>query len=159
MNLPHPTVGRKAPTINIAVAVSLLFAASAFAQEFQGDVIEPGSKTKWQLRTDTNQQTAIYSMATGKPKFVGSMNSKNKPLAVQQMDKLLETGRMATFRKVAGPHKEPIAEGAGPLSIRFEVNNGVQGASISGVRLTMVEAKGLRDVIWRLESFVAQIKR
>lgn len=145
--------------MNIAVAVSLLFAASAFGQEIQGDVVEPGSKTKWQLRTDPNQQVAIYSMTTGKPKFVGSMNSKNKPLAVQQMDKLLETARMAAFRKVAGPHKESIAEGAGPMNIRFEVNDGVQSASISGVRLTMVEAKGLRDVIWRLESFVGQIKR
>lgn len=157
MNLPRLKVSWKELALNLTIAASLFFAASAFG-EGQADVIEPSSKTKWQLRSEAGQQVAVYSMATGKPKFVGSMNPKNKPLAVQQMDKLIDAGRMATFRKVTGPHQEVIAERAGPLDIRFEIKDGVQSASVSGVRLTMAEAKGLRDLIWRLESFASQIK-
>lgn len=159
MKLPRLKVSWKAVAMNLVVAASLLIGAPAFGQS-QADVVEPGSKTKWRLRVETGgTDIAIYTLATGKPKFVGLVTSKNKPQAVQQMDKLLETARTAAFRKVTGPHKEDVAQGAGPLSIRFEVNEGVQSASISGARLTMADARALRDLIWRLESFTGQIRR
>lgn len=135
-------------------ALLVLLAVSAMATE--GDVIEPNTKTTWKLKVNKDGGQQTVNVYTSTSKLVATVRGTDRQSLVQQLDKVLEMSRTATFRKATGPQKEIASSKDSPTPIAFEVKDSVQFATIGKNRLTIEEVKGLRDLLSRMDSYLAE---
>lgn len=158
MDLSGQTSDPKLLGMKIAVSALLLLTAIATAQE--GEVIEPGSKTKWRLRVtkDGGQQVVTILKPGDLPEIVATVRPANRQSLIQQLEEVLSLSRAASIQKASAPGKTIVNGKNGLAPVTFETSDNGQTALLSKQRLNMTEIKGLRDLVSRMDSFVAQIK-